>query len=146
MKKLICLILCSVIVFSLVGCSKAKADAGYRRGTYNGTLKSLVKSDYQLLKEFINTGEFADVQGIITVNCNDYRLTRGVGESGMADVTDGTFYEDGLVEYSEETSNGYYDRFRKDYVVEIYKLKGGYEVYWFTSYSDALSWLQDRYN
>lgn len=145
MKKLLCLILCSVVLISLVGCSKADADAAYKRGTYNGSLKSFVKSDYELLREFINTGEFADVKGIIEVKCKDYKLTRGVGAAGTADVATGTFYESGLFEYSAETAGGVYNRFRKDYVVEISKIKGN-ETYWFTSYTDALRWLNNKYN
>ena len=145
MKKMLCLILCSIVLVSLVGCSKADADAGYKRGTYNGSLKSLVTSDYELLREFINTGEFSNVKGIVEVNCKDYKLTRGVGAAGTADVVTGTFYESGLVEYSAETAGSSYTRFRKDYVVEISKIRGN-ETYWFTSYADALRWLNNQYN
>ena len=143
MKKILCLILCSAVLFSLVGCSKADADAAYKRGTYSGSLKSLVTNDYELLREFINTGEFADVKGIIEVSCKDYKLTRGAGAAGTADIATGTFYENGLVEYS--TAGSSYNRFRKDYVVEITKIRGS-ETYWFTSYADALRWLNNRYN
>ena len=51
--------------------------------------------------------------------------------------------ESGLVEYS--TAGSSYNRFRKDYVVEITKIRGS-ETYWFTSYADALRWINNRYN
>ena len=145
MKKMICLLLCLVFICPLFGCSKIEADAAYKRGTYNGSLKSFVTSDYETLKKFINTGEFAGAKFIIEVKCKDYKLTRGAGSAGTADVATGTFYEDGLVKYSAETAGSYYNRFRNDYVVEISKIKGN-ETYWFTSYTDAINWLEDKYN
>ena len=102
----------------MVGYTKYKADAGYKRGTYNENLTSLVNDDYEQFGLFLFDGEFADVSGIVTVRCEDYRLTRGLGAAGSADILTGMFYEEGLIEYSEQTAGEMYDRFRKDYFLK----------------------------
>lgn len=143
MKKAILLILCVVMVFTAVGCSKCRTGPGANNGTYNGSLKSLVNNDYDELERFIQKGRFANGKGIVTLTCKDYVLTRGVGAAGSADIFSGVFYEEGLVEYSKDTTGGHYDRFREDYIFAISSTQG--DDYWFMSYDDVELWLEDRF-
>lgn len=144
MKKLIAFILCVIMLLTTTACSRCKAGPGYKEGTYNGSLKSLVNNDYDELERFIKKGKFADSKDIVTVNCKDYVLTRGVGADGSADIFSGVFYEEGLIEYSKDTTDGYYDRFREDYVFAISSVKGN-DDYWFMTYDDAIQWLEENF-
>lgn len=143
MKKVLFVLLTILLVFGLWGCSRFNGGSIYSVN-YNGKLKTLVNKDYNALRDFIMTGEFEEWEDKREISCKDCTLIRGRGAYGTADIIAGVFYEEGLAEYSERTTNGYYDRFRDDYVFAI-DFKNG-ETYWFVSYSDALQWIQQNYS
>lgn len=110
---------------------------------YTGKLKTLANKDFSSLYDFVLTGSLEKWGNINRIICNDCTITRG-RDGGMVDIFSVVFYEEGLVEYNQYTTNGYYKRFRTDHIFTIEFSDG--QTYCFVSYPDVIKWIKLNYS
>ena len=136
MKKMLCTVLCLVVLLSVAGCSKYSKNGDVLN--YRGDLRELVQEDPNLIDDlFYNYKQ----EHFKWIECDDYILMAAHGKSlGTVDLIgeNDIFFDEGLIR--QTVNDDYYIRFRDDHVVTIRSLDGGTN-YYFCTYADAKQWL-----
>lgn len=138
-----------ISIYNNSGAYRITSNGHYSTIEYHGDLEKLVNSDFDIIEDFLDGNVDGDKR-VAVINCNDYILEwHRFGSGGSVDIVDNhlTFYERGLRKYDTETTNGYYDRFRDDFVFTIrpHPDSENSHSYYFQSLSDVSRWLKKNF-